>query len=64
MATRTGLPSIYKIARELCRLLTKFGPVIRALYPDNATLLAALAAAETACHNLVDEIKAAVEPGD
>lgn len=60
---RTGLPSLRSVAREMCRLLFKFSPVIRLLYGDNATLMAALVAAETACHELVKQIDETLEPG-
>lgn len=64
MARRTGVPSILKIAQELCRLITKFTPVITALYPGNTALLAALAAANAACATLVEEVSAVREYGD
>ena len=63
MARRTGLPSLRTVAREMCRLLTKFDPVIRALYGDNTTLIAALEAANAACAVLVAEIDEAVPSG-
>lgn len=46
---KTGVPSLMYIAKELCRLITKFTPIITQLYPSNVDLLAALAAANTAC---------------
>lgn len=60
---RTGLPTIRSIAYTLCRLLSKFGPIIRLAYPDNATLQAALIAAEEACHTLVAEADAQLPVG-
>lgn len=64
MARRTGVPSMIGIAHELCRLITKFSPVIAALYPGNTALQAALAAALAACQVLEGELVAVRELGD
>jgi len=56
MAQRIGFYSLRKVAREMCRLLTLFSPIIRNAYPNNATLQAALAAAMAACDELREEI--------
>lgn len=63
MGRRTGLPSLRVVAREMCRLVTKFTPVIQRLYPENAALTAALLAANAACAELVTEIDGELEPG-
>jgi len=60
---RTGLPSISKVARVMCRLLTEFSPIIQRLYPNNTALLAALAAALAACSVLQDEVSKQLEEG-
>lgn len=64
MAKRTGVPSLISIAHELCRLITKFTPVITSLYPSNTALLAALAAANAACAALETELQAVRDIGD
>ena len=64
MTRRTGVPSLIDIASEMCRLITKFTPVISSLYPTNAALLAALAAANAACGVLEDELQKVRETGD
>lgn len=46
-----------KIARNLCRAVAAFTPAIEKAYGDNATLMAALVAANTACATLVSEIE-------
>lgn len=56
MARRIGFYSIKAAARELCRLIFFFTPVIKAVYPSAAALHAALAAANAACEVLYDEI--------
>lgn len=56
MTRRTGVPSLIDVAREMCRLITKFTPVIQRLYPENVALQAALAAANTACGALDEEL--------
>ena len=58
ISRRDGLFSLQRTARELCRLVTAFTPVITRLYPGNAALLAALAAANTACAVLEAEVTA------
>lgn len=60
---RTGLPSLDKIAREMCRLIVTFTPIIRSLYPENAALLAALAAANAACEALEEQISGVLQEG-
>ena len=64
MAKRTGVPSLLQVAIRMCDLLNKFSPIITVLYPTNVALLAALAAAEAACHALRDELAAVRETGD
>lgn len=64
MARRTGVPSILFVAQRLCNLIVKFTPVITQLYPSNTALLAALAAANSACAVLVQETAAVREYGD
>lgn len=60
---RTGLPTLLKLAREMCRILTVFAPQIRKYYGTNVALMAALEAAEGACHVLSEQIEEALEPG-
>lgn len=64
MAQRTGVPTILRVAKELCRLLALFGPVITARFPDNAALAAAVAAANAACGVLASELEKVREYGD
>lgn len=64
MARRTGIPSLIGVAQELCRLITKFTPLITQLYPDKPALLAALAAANAACAALVAEAAEVRQYGD
>jgi hypothetical protein len=49
---RDGLYSLHRAAKELCRLVVTFAPVIERLYPDNDELQTALAAALAACQAL------------
>lgn len=57
MTRRTGIPSLIDAANELCRLLTKFAPLITALYGSDPAVTAALAAAQAACSALVDALQ-------
>lgn len=52
MTRRLGVPSLIDVAKEMCRLITLFSPIIQRAYPNNAALLAALAAANAACATL------------
>lgn len=60
---RIGFYSLKKVAREMCRLIYKFTPVIKELYPDATTLHTALDAANIACGVMFDEIVAVETPG-
>lgn len=64
MAKRTGVPTLMKWATFLCRAIAKFTPVIAAAFPENTALLAALAAANTACQQLNAELAQVREYGD
>jgi hypothetical protein len=48
----------------MCDLIVRFTPTIQSLYPSNAALLAALAAANTACAALHVELSVVREVGD
>ena len=63
MTRRTGVPSLMEVARRMCNLITKFTPVIIQLYPSNTALIAALAAANTACAALHAELAEVREYG-
>lgn len=64
MARRTGVPSLMEVAMRLCILIVKFTPTLQQLYPTNAALQAALAAANTACAALHVELAKVREFGD
>lgn len=53
---KDGVPTLFRFAQLLCRALSKFTPFIIQKYPDNAALLAALAAAAAACQTLEAEL--------
>lgn len=64
MAKRTGIPSLMFLASRMCRLIIQFSPVIAQLFPSNAALLAALAAANAACAVLHQELALVRDYGD
>lgn len=64
MTSRTGVPSLILVARELCRLIFKFSPVIQRAYPSNLALQAALLAANSACDVLRLELEGVRDYGD
>lgn len=46
---KNGLSSLNRTAKALCRAVTFAGPAIRAQYPENTALIAALTTAESLC---------------
>lgn len=56
MSKRIGFYSLRKVARELCKHVYTFTPIIAASGYSNPALLAALAAANAACAVLVEAI--------
>lgn len=64
MAQRNGVPTMIKVATRLCQLVVKFTPVITSQFPTNTELLAALAAANTACAALAAQLELVREYGD
>lgn len=64
MARRTGIPSLIEAAAELCRLLAKYTPLIKTLYPSNPGLHTALDDANAACSALAAVLEAIREYGD
>lgn len=60
---RDGLYSLQRTARELCRFIVEFSPVIRRLYPTNTALHDALDAALAACTVLEQQVTAEKEQG-
>lgn len=63
MARRTGLPSILHLAKQMCRLIALFTPVVKQVYPSATALHAALAAANAACETLHDAITDTIPEG-
>lgn len=64
MTHRTGVPTMMKVAKTLCRLIVNFTPVIVKTYPTNTALHAALSAANAACQTLELELSEVREYGD
>lgn len=64
MAGRIGIWTLNTLAKKLCSKVAKFAPLIAASFPENAELLAALVAAQTACSALALETEAVIEYGD
>lgn len=64
MARRTGVSSLQKVARNMCRLILAFSPIIRRIYPSNTALHVALDTAMAACGVLEQELELVREYGD
>lgn len=64
MTTRTYVPTLQKVAKQLCKYVVLGAPVIERQYPGNATLQAALATALAACQLLDVELEDVREYGD
>lgn len=64
MAARTGMPTITKLAKQLCKYIVQFEPIIRVVTSNDPAVLAALAAALSACQVLDAELTAYIPVGD
>ncbi len=64
MAKRNGVHSISKVARSMCRLVSKFSAVLYLQFPASTALHVALAAALAACQVLQNELEAVKDYGD
>lgn len=60
---RYGFYSMKRTAKELCRLVAAFTPVIQRYFPESTALLLALEAANLACGVLAHEIEQVETPG-
>lgn len=63
VARRTGIPALMEVAKELCRLIAKFSPIIVALYGDDPAVSTALSTANAACAALHEKLMEIAEPG-
>lgn len=61
--SRTGVPTLIRLARALCNSILAFTPIIRQVYPQNVALQAALEAAMIACGQLREELEKEREYG-
>ena len=64
MTRVTYVPTLLRLATQLCKYIAIATPLIKTLFPANATLQAALVAAQTACSELSSELAAVREIGD
>lgn len=62
--TRTGIPTILKVAKVLCKLLDTFGAIIVALSGEDPTVINVLETAKDACEALEVVLKTLLETGD
>lgn len=60
---RTGIPTLTYLAREMCRLITKFGPIIREISNNDPGVATALSAALAACSALDEKLQEYAEQG-
>lgn len=61
---RTGLTKLRGLAFTMCGIIARSTPIIKAVYPNNPALYAALDAANAACAVLVQEADNALPVGD
>lgn len=52
MTSRTGIPTVIKVAKAFCRTLRVLGPLIVTVTDENPAVVTALNTAETACEAL------------
>lgn len=56
MARRTGLTTLRALTYQICRLIVKWSPTIKTVYPSSTALHVALETASVACETLLEEI--------
>jgi hypothetical protein len=61
--SRDGVALLTVVARQLCRAVQLFGPVLRIKYADTPSLIAALTAAEETCRLLPNALADVTEFG-
>jgi hypothetical protein len=61
---RTGLPTINKLAKDMCKYTTRYDPIIRKLFPESVAVLAALETANAACAVLVQQSELVIDEGE
>lgn len=64
MTERIGVWTLNVLAKRLCQKVAKFAPLITVAFPENAELIAALVAAQTACAALAAETEGVLVYGD
>ena len=62
--SRTGIPSLQKVAKASCDLIARYGTVIRLVGNQDPALIAALEAAQAACAVLDSELEKIRDYGD
>lgn len=60
---RLGVWTLHKVARQMCKYIVQFTPLIRNAYPENTAILVALEAANIACAALEAELDPLLEIG-
>lgn len=63
MAQKIGFYTLDRLARQMCKYVVQFTPLIKASFPNSTALHAALEAANAACSVLSDEIRQVAAPG-
>lgn len=61
---RTGAPTLIKVGKRLCDLITRFGPILVLAYPENTLLASLLNTAMEACSALTTELESVRGRGD
>lgn len=64
MARRTGIPAIQQVAKNMCRLITKFTPIIKIVTSNDAGVTLALDTAAAACSALDEALQEYRDFGD
>ena len=64
MSQRIGIWTIQSLAKQICRLNSKYGAVIQVVFAENVAFVAALEAMSLACHTFVNESEKTLPKGN
>jgi len=64
MARRTGVPTLLRVIRELCKYLAVFTPLIKTLFPSETNLHTKLDELNALCSAIVPLLEDIREYGD
>lgn len=64
MTQKTGQTALQGLAKEMCKLILRWFPVMKRVYPENVALHLAIESADIACKALFEELEGVKNYGD